>query len=140
MVAAAAKNRAAAATCGHGHCELPVILREAQKSLAASVFFCGRRSENLAISAAEWLRARLRPPWSLRFCDAIFVPRSGTAMFSSDGTLTKRLKTFWSPGCITRLAKTGLKVLSLEPRMFNGDFGQNFASESTCFLSALQNV
>ena len=22
----------------------------------------------------EWLRARLRPPWSLRFCDAILVP------------------------------------------------------------------
>ena len=36
--------------------------------------FCGRRSEKLAIFAAEWFRARLRPPWSLRFCDAIFVP------------------------------------------------------------------
>ena len=35
-----------------GRCELPVIL----------------------ISAAKCLRARLRPPWSLPFCDAIFVP------------------------------------------------------------------
>ena len=26
------------------------------------------------ISAAEWLRVCLRPPWSLRFCDAMFVP------------------------------------------------------------------
>ena len=31
-------------------------------------------AKNPAISAAEWLRARLRPPWSLRFCDAMFVP------------------------------------------------------------------
>ena len=31
-------------------------------------------AKNHAISAAEWLRAHLRPPWSVRFCDAIFVP------------------------------------------------------------------
>ena len=28
------------------------------------------KAENRAISAAEWLR----PPWTLRFCDAVFVP------------------------------------------------------------------
>ena len=39
------RNRAAAATCGHGCCELPAILRATQKSLAASDFFCGRRNE-----------------------------------------------------------------------------------------------
>ena len=36
---AAAGNRAAAATCGRGRCELPVILRVTHKSLAASDFF-----------------------------------------------------------------------------------------------------
>ena len=39
------QNRAAAATCGHGRCELPAIWRVTQKSLAASDFVCGRRSE-----------------------------------------------------------------------------------------------
>ena len=39
------QNRAAAATCGHARCELPVILRLTQKSLAASDFFCARRSK-----------------------------------------------------------------------------------------------
>ena len=68
------QNRAAAATCGHGRCELPAILRLTPKSLAASDFFAAGEAKNPAISAAEWLRARLRPPWSLRFCDAIFVP------------------------------------------------------------------
>ena len=70
------RNRAAAATCGHGRCELPAISRVTQKSLAASVFFffAAAEAKNPAISAAEWLRARLRPPWSLRFCDASFVP------------------------------------------------------------------
>ena len=70
------RNRAAAATCGHGRCELPAILRVTPKSLAASDFFAAAEAKNPAISAAEWLRARLRPPWSLRFCDAIFVPLS----------------------------------------------------------------
>ena len=64
------QNRAAAATCGHGRCELPAILRVTQKSLAASDFFAAAEAKNPAISAAEWLRAHLRPPWSLRFCDA----------------------------------------------------------------------
>ena len=59
-----------------GRCELPAILRLTPKSLAASDFFADGEAKNPAISAAEWLRARLRPPWSLRFCDAIFVPLS----------------------------------------------------------------
>ena len=86
------QNRAAAATCGRGRCELPAILRATQKSLAASDFFA---AENPAISAAEWLRAHLRPPWSLRFCDAIFVPlRTGPtkvdfSVFSTSRTPTK---------------------------------------------------
>ena len=46
----------------------------ANKSLAASDLFAAGEAKNLAISAAEWLRARLRPPWSLRFCDAMCVP------------------------------------------------------------------
>ena len=35
-------------------------------------------AKNSATSAAEWWRARSRPPWSLRFkiCDASFVPLS----------------------------------------------------------------
>ena len=45
-----------------------------QKSLAASDFSAAGEAKNLAISAAEWLWARLQAPWSLRFCDAIFVP------------------------------------------------------------------
>ena len=53
-------NRAAAATCGHGRCELPAILRVTQKSLAASDLFAAAEAKNPAISAAEWLRARLR--------------------------------------------------------------------------------
>ena len=72
------QNRAAAATCGHGRCELPAILRVTQKSLAASDFFAAAEAKNPAISAAELLRAHLRPLWSLRFCDAIFVPLSYT--------------------------------------------------------------
>ena len=68
------QNRAAAATCGHGRCELPAIVRVTQKSLAASDFFAAAEAKNPTISAAEWLRAHLRPPWSLRFCDPIFVP------------------------------------------------------------------
>ena len=47
-----------------------------QKSLAASDFFAAGEAKNPAISAAESLRAHLQPPWSLRFCDAIFVPLS----------------------------------------------------------------
>ena len=70
------QNRAAAATCGRGRCDFPAILRLTPKSLAASDFFAAAEAKNPAISAAEWLRARLRPPWSLRFCDAIFVPLS----------------------------------------------------------------
>ena len=43
------------------------------KPLAASdYFFAAGEVENPAISAAEWLRAHLQPPWSLRFCDASF--------------------------------------------------------------------
>ena len=53
------RNRAAAATCGHGRCDLPAILRVTQKSLAASDFFAAAEAKNIAISAAEWLRARL---------------------------------------------------------------------------------
>ena len=49
-------------------------MRLTQKSLAASDFFAAAEAKNPAISAAEWLQAHLRPPWSLRFCDAIFVP------------------------------------------------------------------
>ena len=45
--------------------------QKSEKSLAASDFFAAGEAENPAISAAEWLRARLRPPWSLQFCDAI---------------------------------------------------------------------
>ena len=37
-------------------------------------FFSAGEAKNLAISATEWLRARSRPPWSLPFCDASFVP------------------------------------------------------------------
>ena len=48
-------------------------LRLTRKSLAASDFVAAGEAKNPAISAAELLRARLRPPWSLRFCDAIFV-------------------------------------------------------------------
>ena len=60
------QNRAAAATCSHGRCELPAILRVTQKSLAASdFFFAAAEAKNPAVSAAEWLRAHLRPPWSL---------------------------------------------------------------------------
>ena len=46
------------------------------------VFFAFGDSEakNPGISAAEWLRARLQPPCSLRFCDAIFVPLSCKAL------------------------------------------------------------
>ena len=32
--------------------------------------FAAGEAKNLAISAAEWMRARLRPPWSLQFRDA----------------------------------------------------------------------
>ena len=39
-----------------------------------AIFFAAGEAKNPAISAAEWLRAHLRPPWSLRFCDAILVP------------------------------------------------------------------
>ena len=67
------RNCAAAVICGHGRCELPAILRVTQKSLAASDLVAAAEAKNPAISATEWLRARLRPPWSLRFCDVIFV-------------------------------------------------------------------
>ena len=60
------RNRAVAATCGRGRCELPAILRLPQKSLAAG------EAQSPAISAAEWLRARLQPPAILR-CDLSFV-------------------------------------------------------------------
>ena len=49
-------------------------MRVTPKSLAANEFFVASEAKNPAISAAEWLRAHLRPPWSLRFCNAIFVP------------------------------------------------------------------
>ena len=39
------RNRAAAATCGRGRCELPANSMLTPKSLAASDLFCGRRSE-----------------------------------------------------------------------------------------------
>ena len=64
------RHRTAAATCSRGRCELPAMTPNF-KSLAASDFFAASEAKNPAISAAEWLQARLRPPWSLRFCDAI---------------------------------------------------------------------
>ena len=59
-----------------GRCELPAISRLTPKSLAASKFFLrpAKRKTLRLLTVAEWWRARLRPPWSLRFCDAMFVP------------------------------------------------------------------
>ena len=37
-------------------------------------FFAASEAQNPAISATDWLRARSRPPWSWRFCDASFAP------------------------------------------------------------------
>ena len=63
---------AAAATCGHGRCEHPAILRVTQKSLAASNFFCGRRrkAKNLAIPAAEMAATVLTAILRCDFCAA----------------------------------------------------------------------
>ena len=69
------QNRAAAATCGRGRCKLPAILRANLKNRQRLAISCAAgEAKKIAISAAEWLRACLRPPWSLRFCDTIFVP------------------------------------------------------------------
>ena len=53
-------------------CELAGILRLAPKIASGLRFlFAAGEAKKPAISEAEWLRARLWPPWSLRFCDAI---------------------------------------------------------------------
>ena len=103
------RNRAAAATCGHGRCELPVVLRVAQKSLAASDFFAATEAKNLAISAVEWLRARLRPPWALRFRDAMFVPLSSNPWYflkSIAGANGRRTAVQWEVYCSTNWSCT----------------------------------
>ena len=82
-----------------------------QKSLAASDFFAAGEAKNPAISAAEWLRARLRPPWSLRFCDAIFVPLS-----SRPGVWPEKLG---QESCRTKVSRIF--------RIFVPNFAPNFA-------------
>ena len=73
-------NRAAEAPCGRGRCEAPAIFRATPRIASNCDFLVAGEAKNPAISAAEWLRTHLRPPWSLRFCDAIFVPlRQGMA-------------------------------------------------------------
>ena len=74
-----------------GRCELPAILRLSYppKSLAASGLFCGRRRKHFCdfCSGMVASRARLRPPWSLRFCDTIFV----MAKLSSESGMQKSM-------------------------------------------------
>ena len=64
------RNPAAAATCGRGRCELPAILRLNPPNRYH--FERPAKCKNPASSAPKWLRARLRPPWSLRFCPRDF--------------------------------------------------------------------
>ena len=52
------------------------------KKLAASDCLAVGKAKNPAISAAEWLQTCLRAPWSLRFCDAIFVLLHGGTLVS----------------------------------------------------------
>ena len=63
------RRRAAAATCGHGCCELPAILSDCD-------FFLWPTKRKTCDFCAEWLRARSRPLGSLRFCDASFMSLS----------------------------------------------------------------
>ena len=55
------------------------------------------------ISAAEWLRRALRPLWSLRFCDAIFVPLS----FASCNFLRIALGNHKNQGPVDRWVSNG---------------------------------
>ena len=91
------QNRASAATCGHGRCKLPAILRltpTTLQSLAAGDFFAAGEAKNPAISAAEWLRGRLRPPSILR-CDSLKIFVRGPGM--GGGPVVVGFRVFGAP-------------------------------------------
>ena len=67
-----------------GRYELPAVLRLTPPKIASDGdFLAAGDAQNPAISATDRLRARLRPRWSLRFCDASFVQlRPGRDFFA----------------------------------------------------------
>ena len=69
------RNRAAAATCGRGRCEIPAILRVIPKIASDCNFVAAGEAKSPAISAAEWLGSPLAATvvimiWRCEFCAA----------------------------------------------------------------------
>ena len=99
------QNAAVAATCGRGRWEFLAILRVTPEIASDCDFFCGWRGEKpSAISATEWLRARLGPPWSLRFCNASFAPLRTLVWGQGQNAILWTSALLWSAGQRTPLA------------------------------------